>query len=97
MIDVNFVVSKQLLNSLYSLKPWNSNLKAIHTVLLCLATALTSLDSYPRSNVAYNDDISLEVVAELYPEASHVLPVESPIPHLVVSDGTQILGYSSRP
>lgn len=69
-------------------------MKATHFALLCLLAILVHPDCYARDSGAEQDAVSLKLVADLFPDATRTLPVESPIPHLIVFDGKHILGYS---
>ncbi len=66
--------------------------------LLCLATVLVSLTVFAGSNGAASefgpDAISKEIAAELYPNASRILSVQSPVPHLVAFNGRDVIGYA---
>ncbi len=69
-------------------------MKATNLRLACLMIILASLQCFASSGDTTGDEISLKVMAELYPTASRILPVQSPVPHIVAFGGREKLGYS---
>jgi NosR/NirI family nitrous oxide reductase transcriptional regulator len=54
---------------------------------------LASLQCFASSNTT-GDEISLKVMAEIFPTASRILPVDAPVPHIIAFEGREVLGYS---
>ncbi len=73
-------------------------MRAWKSILLSLAVILVSLTAIAAGNRTSNnfgpDEISKEVLTELYPDASRILSIQSPVPHMVAFKGRDIIGYS---
>ena len=59
-----------------------------------LFLVLTVLSGQLFAEDSTHDPISAKLVTEIFPEASRVVPVESPVPHTVVFGGRELLGYA---
>lgn len=69
-------------------------MKVINLALICPIAILAGLQCLAGSSDAMADDISRQVLAELYPAATSILSSETTVPHQLALHGNEILGYS---
>ena len=88
--------------ALFSLSPIHSSryrdsseekLKTINLLLLLALAGITIFMCDANAQDTNDSSISEKVVAEIFPDASRIVPVDSPVPHTIVFGGRKLLGY----